>query len=200
MELYAIRHAQSTYNKWSAKRIYTPWLWPVSDPLIYDAPLSEKGLLQASKLQSSIAPLSSRIELIICSPLTRAIHTMQILFPNPQCPVIITPLARERGDKCCDIGTPLSQLQEKYPQYQYCHFENDFWWNCEQSKPFEFLKESKSSLKLRQKQLIEFLKNREEKVVVLVSHGQFIKSLIGRRMQIKNCGVKQLDLEEIANR
>ena len=197
MEVYAIRHAQSTYNKWSMKRIYTPWLWPVRDPLIYDAPLSEKGLSQASKLQVSVAEISERAELIICSPLTRAIHTMQIAFPNPKCPVIITPLVRERGDKCCDIGTPLSQLTEKYPQYEFLHFENEYWWNCNQENPFEFLREGKESLLERQKEFIKFLRGRSERIVVIITHGQFIKTLVGRKLQISNCGIKQISLDDI---
>lgn len=197
MEIYAIRHAQSTYNKWSYKRIYTPWLWPVSDPLIYDAPLSSTGIAQASKLQKSTTEISEKAELIICSPLTRAIHTMQLAFPNIKCPVIITPLVRERGDKTCDIGSPLSKLKESYPDYEYLHFDNEHWWHCNQDNPFEFSKESRESLRSRQDALIEFLRTRSEKVVIIISHGQFIKTLIGKKIQIKNCGIKRLSLEGI---
>jgi broad specificity phosphatase PhoE len=199
MEIYAIRHAQSTYNKWSLKRIYTPWLWGVRDPMIYDAPLSDKGLSQASKLQYSISDISKKVDLIICSPLTRAIHTMQIAFQGIECPVIVTPLARERGDKTCDIGIPFSKLREKYPQYEYLHFNNEHWWNCDQANPFEFLKETKESLRKRQAEFIEFLKSRTEKFVVVVSHGQFIKTLTGKKLQMRNCEVRCLSLEDISN-
>ena len=197
MEIYAIRHAQSTYNKWSFKRIYTPWLWTVSDPMIYDAPLSPAGIEQANELKLSLNELSEKIELVICSPLSRAIHTMQIALPDIKCPVIITPLIRERCDKTCDIGIPLSQLRERYTEYEFLHFNSEHWWHCDQSAPFELLKETPESLRNRQRELIEFLKTRSEKVVVMVTHGQFIKKLIGRRLQIKNCGVKKLSLDEL---
>ena len=165
--------------------------------MIYDAPLSETGLSQANKLQSTVAEFAESVELIVCSPLSRAIHTMQLAFPNIKCPVIITPLARERGDKTCDIGIPLSEIRQKNPQYDYFHFENEYWWNCDPNSPFEFLKESKESLVQRQKELVDFLKTRQEKVVVIISHGQFIKTLVGKKMQIKNCGIKKIRLDEL---
>jgi broad specificity phosphatase PhoE len=197
MEIYAIRHAQSTYNKWAFKRIYTPWLWTTSDPMIQDAPLSEKGLIQARKLHHSIRELREKVQLIICSPLTRAIHTMQIAFPDANCHIIISPLVRERGDKLCDMGTPLPLLQEKYPQYEFLHFNSDIWWSCQPEPPHDFIKETRESLQARQRELIEFLKTRAEEVVVIVSHGQFIKTLAGKRMQIGNCGIKKFALNEL---
>ena len=122
---------------------------------------------------------------------------MQIAFPNINCPVIITPLVRERGDKTCDIGSPLPELREKFPSYDYLHFSSDFWWNCNQDEPFKFLRETKESLRQRQTELIEFLKTRQEKTVVIITHGQFIKTLVGKKMQINNCGIKKISLDEI---
>lgn len=197
MEIYAIRHAQSTYNKWSYKRIYTPWLWSTSDPMIEDAPLSEKGISQAKKLYHSVRELREKVQLIICSPLSRAINTMQIAFPDVNCSIIISPLVRERGDKLCDKGIPLPLLQERYPQYEFMHFSSDIWWSCDPNPPHDFIKESNESLHFRQQELIEFLKTRSETIVVIITHGQFIKTLTGKKTQIGNCGIRKFSLTEI---
>ena len=200
MEIYLIRHAESTYNRWAFKRIYNPCLWFNNDPMIYDAPLSDNGSSQALELHSSISELSKKVDLIICSPLTRAIDTMKIAFPNISCPVIITPLVRERGDKTCDIGKPLSVLREKYPNYNFIHFNNEYWWTCNQNSPFELVKETSEHLKKRQLDFIKFLNTTSEKVVVIFTHGKFIKSLLKKKMQIKNCGVQKSSLAKLKNK
>ena len=198
MEIYAIRHAQSTYNEYSSKRIYTPWLWTKGDPMIQDAPLSSKGLQQARKLHSTSRELREKVQLIICSPLTRAIQTMNLVFPDANCHIIISPLVRERGDKLCDMGVPLPIIQEKYPQYEYLHFNSEIWWSCKEEPPHEFTKETKESLYSRQRELIEFLKTRAEEIVVIVTHGQFIKTLAKKSLQISNCGIKKFTLDELS--
>lgn len=94
--------------------------------MLYDASLTPKGIRQANKAKVKYAELIQRCDLIICSPFTRAIETMKIIFEESKCPVIITPLARERLDTSCDIGTPLSELKQKYKDYEYMHFDSEY--------------------------------------------------------------------------
>jgi broad specificity phosphatase PhoE len=121
-----------------------------------DSPLSPKGHEQAKELHSVIATmmlLSSprqqqqqhttndndehqhqqhssilqELELVVVSPLTRALETMQLsLLPHLQVgessllaasnniPVIALPLASERLYLVSDVGRPVSQLEKKY--------------------------------------------------------------------------------------
>jgi phosphohistidine phosphatase SixA len=52
------------------------------------------------------------IELVICSPLTRAIQTTEIVFGQPERTIrkVVSPLISEVVHKQCDHGKELDQL------------------------------------------------------------------------------------------
>jgi broad specificity phosphatase PhoE len=115
-----------------------------------DSPLSPKGQEQAKELHNVIATmmvprqqqqhtndndkhrqqqehssLLQELELVVVSPLTRALETMQVsLLPHLQVgesslvarniPVIALPLASERLFLVSDVGRPVSQLEKNY--------------------------------------------------------------------------------------
>ncbi|MFN3077629.1 MAG: phosphoglycerate mutase family protein [Alphaproteobacteria bacterium] len=64
--LHLIRHGQSTFN---AACAVIPW----SDPMLFDAPLSARGEEEVALLRRRVAELP--VELVLVSPLTRAIQT-----------------------------------------------------------------------------------------------------------------------------
>lgn len=71
------------------------------------------------------------LELVVVSPLTRALQTYQIgvsSHVSKDVPVVVVPLASERGWLISDIGRPRSQLIEEYPTYD---FESAFFHNGE---------------------------------------------------------------------
>eukprot|EP01083_Nonionella_stella_P193902 715580_1 len=81
--LYCIRHAQSKYNEtirtpatWFNKEFWFNWF----DPMIHDPLLSNTGKKQTDEMEYLLHKSSFittfNIDLILTSPLQRAIHTM----------------------------------------------------------------------------------------------------------------------------
>lgn len=62
-----------------------------------------------------LAPL---LQLLVVSPLTRALQTAELAFGSPPgCPTIVQPLARERLYLSSDVGRPPAELAAEFPQY-----------------------------------------------------------------------------------
>jgi len=82
--IYLIRHGQSLYNAYT----HSLWNWITLrccfDPKIYDPALSPKGEEQAKALHRRLVTeeLLSKIQLVITSPLLRALQTTCYAFPD----------------------------------------------------------------------------------------------------------------------
>ena len=72
MTVYVIRHDQSEFNA-----VHTEG---DLDPMIFDAPLTKKGRIQAVKVRGQVMELG--IQQVITSPLTRAIQTALTIFQD----------------------------------------------------------------------------------------------------------------------
>lgn len=97
MTIYLIRHGQSEFN--AAHNDGEP------DPMIFDAPLTSKGRLQAEQARVAAADLG--IVTVITSPLTRAIQTAQTIFGGIA-PIKVVAEHRELLSHSCDMGRPAS--------------------------------------------------------------------------------------------
>lgn len=76
-------------------------------PYRYDTKLTPEGIRQAENAQSRALQLQPIPEVLIASPLTRALHTAELAFPLSKCQIprrIAHPLARERVYLSSDIG------------------------------------------------------------------------------------------------
>lgn len=127
-QVYFVRHGHSTYNEWR-DRSFSCWTSPpcsgfcIGDPLLFDAGLSETGRQQVLDLPAAVraAGLTETVELIVCSPLSRAIETAlggfeQIVLTSRAVPLVACGLAAEVVDTACDIGKTVPALQQAYPQ------------------------------------------------------------------------------------
>jgi broad specificity phosphatase PhoE len=57
------------------------------------------------------------LQLLVVSPLTRALQTATLAFgQQPGCPVLVEPLWRERLYQSSDVGRPGQQLAQEFPQ------------------------------------------------------------------------------------
>ena len=73
----------------------------------YDTKLTPEGIRQAEYARSKALQLHPIPEVLIVSPLTRALHTAELAFPADKCQIqrrIAHPLARERVYLSSDIG------------------------------------------------------------------------------------------------
>lgn len=112
-----LRHGQSEFNLHFAVTR--------RDPGIVDAQLTEHGHRQAAEAARELA--CERITRIITSPYTRALQTTAPLAKALGVPVVVNPAVRERYAFACDIGTPRTELERKWPEHDFSTID-EVWW------------------------------------------------------------------------
>ena len=58
-------------------------------------------------------------DVILVSPLNRALKTCNEVFPEPTCPVIDEPILSEGLRSACDFAGCLSDKKSRYPLYNF---------------------------------------------------------------------------------
>jgi len=173
--IHLIRHGQSVFNAAfdSLTRI---------DPMIFDAPLSEIGVSQASALRPEVHALG--VELIVVSPLTRAIQTTLHAFGPDHAPIRIESLHRERLEHSGDVGRSPKALRSEFPNLAFDHLD-DPWWHFDRANPQAIHVEPEETLMGRVNAFREWLAARPETTIAVVGHGTFLNRLTGHHF--KNC-------------
>lgn len=182
--VHCIRHGQSTFNAaFALNRV---------DPLHWDAPLTELGQQQAREAAAQLRDIP--FELIVTSPLTRAIQTTLGLFgDHPSADRIrVESLHREHLASSCDVGRAPALLLQDFPQLAFDHLE-DVWWHRE-GEPDErgFVIEPDETLLERVEHFRGWLAARPERLIAVVGHGTFFYHLTGRFLN--NCEIATLEL------
>ena len=182
--VHCIRHGESTFNRaWRATPV---------DPLHYDAPLSELGVEQVQRARATVAALP--VELVIISPLTRALQTAIGLFADhPHAPpMLVAHLARERCENSCDVGRSPSEIAAAFPSLDVAHLA-DVWCHAE-GEPDErgICVEPIEHVEARVAAFREFLLARPERHIAVVGHDTFFFHLTGRHLA--NCEATALTL------
>ena len=183
--VHCIRHGQSTFNAH----------WEQGggvDPLHFDAVLSDLGQQQVKAAAAAVRDVP--YELVVTSPLTRAIQTTLGLFADhPAAPKIqVECLHRERLDSSCDVGRSPALLRSEFPALTFDHLE-EVWWHRD-GEPDErgIVVEPDAVLTDRVQFFRNWLLERPERVIAVVGHGTFFYRLTGRQLQ--NCEIVALDL------
>ena len=190
MKVHVIRHGRSEFNQWRINQIMRPWKWFDDPPEFTDAKLTLEGVDQARRAGEKYKDIIQNCQLIICSPLTRAIQTMQILTRGLDIPVVISPLVTERTDTMCDIGRTYSELKAEYKMYELLHFEKEHWWHHDGEDPMKLVKEDKELVAQRVRAFMDFLAERGVKEVLLVSHCHFLSEFLESWRPLANCELK----------
>jgi broad specificity phosphatase PhoE len=173
--IHLIRHGQSLFNASfdTATRI---------DPMLYDAPLSPAGRAQATSLRAEAHGLGA--ELILTSPLTRAIQTTLAAFGPDHAPIRVEALHHERVEHSCDVGRSPADLARAFPGLAFEHLD-DPWWHSDRSHPFAIVLEPEAVLLARVETFRAWLNRRPERVIAVIGHGTFLNRLTGR--VFRNC-------------
>jgi broad specificity phosphatase PhoE len=177
-----IRHGESTFN--------AAWRENPVDPLHFDAPLSDRGRSQVAQARSALARYP--VDIVLSSPLTRALQTAHGLFDrHPNAPRIeVAPLLRERVENSCDIGRAPAVLAAEFPSIDLSQLE-DSWWHKEgQADARGICIEPVAVVQARVTRFKADLLSRPERVVALVGHGTFFLYLTGNAMA--NCEVMEI--------
>lgn len=207
-----VRHGQSELNA----AIYRQEGADENDVRYIDAPLTAEGQTQASNISAQVSKFKP--ELIVASPLTRAIQTAKLATSSlPDVPLTVTPLCSERLGCSCDIGTPISVMEKRFPDVDFSHIEDpeSWWWTRIESDPsikagqkrsLELLKRppqeaSRDGIEpvdFYQKRVNDFRKwllSREESRIVVFAHGVFLYNVVGETGEyFHNCEMRRIVL------
>jgi broad specificity phosphatase PhoE len=175
--IHLIRHGQSTWNAHYAAT--------GEDPLHFDARLTEHGHAQVAARAKELA--KERYDLIVTSPLTRAIETTLGVFAAHlgRVPVVVEALHRERLESSCDVGRPASVLAAEFATLAFDHLDEEWWPNGCTADHRGIRLEPDDRFTTRVRSFRDWLAGRPEKRIAVVGHGTFFFHLAGRGLD--NC-------------
>lgn len=184
--MYLMRHGQAEHNvdqdltsKPSCRRTHVYFMKLIRYLELDDA-MTPLGRRQVQAFPSRTSDLQNNIDLIVTSPLKRAIYTT-LLGWKPAIDrlglanLVILPEAQECSDFPCDTGSD-KQVLEQEPDFRGLNLSRlmpD--WTSKKG----FWAPDDASLANRARFLRHFLRDRPEKDIVLVCHGDFLRQLTG---------------------
>ena len=194
--VHLIRHGESTFN--------AAYRETGQDPIEYDAPLSPTGHRQVAGRRAAFDGLV--IDLVVTSPLTRAIETALGLFGHRDVAILVEALHCERLGASCDIGRAPAALQEDFPDLAFDHLD-DPWWYVDGTgdSHFEipangrggpigttFGWEPIDNLQTRIAAFRDWLQARPEPAIAAVGHATYFAEMTGHMLQ--NCEYVSVEL------
>jgi len=219
--LHCLRHGRTEMNEYLAEHA---WDAPdFRDPLLYDTRLTAAGEAEAQRARARVQGLTQGPyppDVIICSPLTRALRTMELAFADvlADVPVVVTHLGAERVYHSSDIGVLRSDLEEKFP-YDFSGLPPGPWWYCgeqaagvlgagergveagggatEGAGAWDIVKEPGPDFLDRMRRFKEFLVERPEKRIAYVGHWAVLYALTG--YDFDNCELVSTKLDKLVD-
>jgi len=199
--IHLVRHGRTEMNDYLREH---HWADPdFVDPMMIDTKLTEMGEAQARALAATVASLDPRPELIVASPLRRALRTAELAFGERgdgelgDVPRVVCALARERVFHGSDIGRVVSELRVDHPGWDLSDVGDDapWWYTPEGRDPFTTADlEPVEVFERRMEEFRCWLDARPERSIVVVSHWGVCYSLTGEEFQ--NCELRSLDFHE----
>ncbi len=162
-----IRHGQSLFNKhFSKTRV---------DPGIVDPELTDEGRTQIRAAAAQLTAEGRSFSRLLSSPYWRALETAEILAEALSLPIEIETLVSERAFFVCDIGSPRSKLEGRFPAIDFADLE-EVWW--------PYPDETDQQLLQRCQQFrVKAAERRDWPDTLVVSHWGFIRGLTGQSVQ-----------------
>lgn len=181
--ILVIRHAESVWNVLrrqypNKEDRYHPRMWTI------DCDITETGVQQAMKAGKIMATNLGSIDLMIISPLRRALQTASLLleaFESEPVEVVISSDATEVMLDPCDIGSNPENLAKEFPAWDFSHLKENWWYGGEaQNETLALMRESKGlendeHVQSRIESLKDMLRRRTTAGnIVIVGHGDLI--------------------------
>lgn len=168
--IFFIRHGYSLHNQLYPKM----GMGAFYDNEVIDSPLLNKGRQQAQELrnkESIYQYMNSKVELVLVSPLVRALETASIIFKDSKIPIICQEFLREypNGKQTCNQRLQIVPRIKEYPSI---NFENiisnkDIYWNEDRHETIDELNKRIDITK-------KYLMSRPEQTIAIVGHSSFI--------------------------
>jgi broad specificity phosphatase PhoE len=186
--IICIRHGESTFNAHHRET--------GQDPGHIDARLTERGLAQVRAARAGLRAIP--FELVVTSPLTRAIQTTAGLFADhPARPeILVEVLHRECQESSCDVGRAASALAAEFPEMRVDHLPETWWYAEGEPDARGFHVEPRHLFDRRVAAFRDWLAARPERTIAVVGHGTFFFHLTGRWLE--NCEATEFDLARAA--
>jgi broad specificity phosphatase PhoE len=184
---YFVRHAQGIHNE--AESTFGTLHWETvqaKSEQYFDAKLTEFGRNQTKLLFDSITKMQQstptlKFDLLIVSPLSRAIETAQIafqhLFDNPKFSIYSHEMIRETiGRHYCDKRRSITELKQLYPRINFSepgafNSDSDVLWNTNE-------RETSKQIQLRAIKFLNWCFDRfpDEKHIIVMAHSGIIST------------------------
>ncbi|KAI5361229.1 Putative histidine phosphatase superfamily, clade-1 [Septoria linicola] len=160
------RHAQAEHN---VDLDYT----------IPDAPLTPLGKKQAAALVPQVADIVNEVDLVASSPLKRTLQTTKLGWASAVerlgglSKVVLVPEFQECNDFPCDTGSAKEVLEQdvELKGFNFSDLPSD--WTSKQG----FWSADRGLIAKRAKWVRHWLRDRPEKTIVLVGHGDILREL-----------------------
>jgi broad specificity phosphatase PhoE len=180
------------------------------DKLLWDTKLSGFGINQCKKLNKRFQNPSffsehnyvKKVELVVSSPLVRAIDTANLALEGVHdstlnIPKIALPLAAERLYMSSEVGKSKSTLESLYADWDFTNLSDDEWWYTikdvnfyqEWRPPGEYAVpgEPREDFIHRMNKFREWIDSRKETCIIIFTHWGVIRALTG--LSFVNCEV-----------
>lgn len=183
------------------------WGEGFKDAGMFDTRLTPLGEQQAAELNVQLKTVDySHVQLIVVSPLTRALRTAQLVFDGVDVPRIACSLCAERVYMSPEVGRPASVLQGEFPEVSFRELDpHKPWWfqgdsvalSPEWRPQGSYLVpgEPWGVFKNRLEGFLMFLAVQPETDIAVVCHYGVVHALTG--LQMGNCEAKQFDLGDL---
>ena len=196
--IHLVRHGRTEMNDYLREN---HWADPdFVDPMMIDTRLTSVGETQALALREVARGLDPVPELIVASPLRRALRTAELAFGEAgedevlgDVPRVVCALARERLFHGSDIGRLVSELSGDHADWDMSELGDGAWWYAPEGRdPFTTAElEPAETFEARMEEFVAWLEDRPEKSIAVVSHWGVCYSLTGDEFQ--NCELRSLD-------
>ncbi|KNC54625.1 phosphoglycerate mutase [Thecamonas trahens ATCC 50062] len=211
--VYVVRHGESTFNAWRTDWKTYAMCGCFSDPHLIDARLSANGEKQVAELRKAVfasAPSAAgwgtvralaTVDVVVVSPLTRALATAAALFAETSIRVLVSPLVTEAMDTECDIGRPLDVLADEFPHFDWSVAAEhaaalgarpDAWWPAPEHK------ESAAAVADRASLAHAWMQGLGAPRIALVSHSNFLKAFTKTTSKLPNAAAGVLTVAGFA--
>lgn len=144
---------------------------------MHDPLLTPVGLQQCKDLSESF-PYMADVDLVVASPLKRTVYTALYSFPKPieskHLKVIVLPELQETSDLPCDTGSDVAEVEREFAgkpvDLATLHTPQGATWNNNKGK----YAPQADAIQGRAREARQWLMNRPEKDIVVVTHGGFL--------------------------
>lgn len=179
-KLYCVRHGTAQHNirfKEVGSKAFHEQM---------DTHLVPEGIAEAIHLSKTWRDITE-IELVVVSPLSRALQTADLIFKEVDVPIVVLEDLIEfpQHKEICNKRAPRIELQALFPKFDFKNIEEFTQWNTNKE-------ETHNELRKRCQRVKKWLSKRSEKKICLVSHSSFLQmfltdNIVDTMHGIKHC-------------